>query len=51
VGLQNLKKRIGIINEKYHTDCSLAIIDVSDGHRSGTKAVLQLNLITTYQKT
>jgi LytS/YehU family sensor histidine kinase len=51
MGLQNLHKRIGIINEKYNTGCSLAIIDVSDSNHSGTKAVLQLNLITTYQNT
>jgi hypothetical protein len=51
MGLQNLHKRIGIINEKYNTGCSLTIIDVGDSNRSGTKAVLQLNLITTYQNT
>lgn len=52
VGLQNLQKRIRIMNEKYNTACSLDLMDLADGNgnSSGTKAVLQLNLLTTYQK-
>jgi two-component system LytT family sensor kinase len=52
VGLENLKKRIRIINEKYDTDCSLHIQDLSElvDQKEGTRAVLQLNLINTYQK-
>jgi LytS/YehU family sensor histidine kinase len=52
IGLENLKKRIRIINEKYDTDCTLHIEDLggqedSDG---GTRARLQLNLINTFHK-
>jgi len=47
VGLENLRKRIKIINEKYDTDCSLEIIDMKETDRSdkGTKVVLRFNLI------
>ncbi|MBE7173927.1 MAG: histidine kinase [Williamsia sp.] len=47
VGLENLRNRIKIINEKYHTDCSLHITDLKESgiNGSGTRAVLQLNLI------
>lgn len=49
VGLENLKKRIKIINEKYDTDCSLEIMDLAEESKSrrGTRVVLQLNLINT----
>jgi LytS/YehU family sensor histidine kinase len=52
VGLQNLQKRIRIMNEKYDTECVLAITDLAnEGHSgSGTRVVLQMNLLTTYQK-
>ena len=47
VGLENLRKRIKIINEKYNTDCSLEIIDLKETGRSeqGTRVVLRFNLI------
>jgi LytS/YehU family sensor histidine kinase len=47
VGLENLKKRIKILNEKYEIDCSLAIIDLreSNGEGNGTKAILKFNAI------
>ena len=47
VGLENLRKRIKIINEKYDIDCSLEIIDMKETDRSdkGTKVVLRFNLI------
>ena len=47
VGLENLRKRIKIINEKYDTDCSLEIIDMKETDRSdkGTRVVLRFNLI------
>ena len=47
VGLENLKKRIKIINEKYDTDCSLEILDLGDENKSrrGTRVVLQFNMI------
>lgn len=46
VGLENLQKRIKIINEKYDIDCSLEIIDLKDldTYKSGTKAVLGFNM-------
>ena len=47
LGLENLQKRIKIMNEKYKTAGSLDVTDLSDEdmNRSGTRAVLQLNLI------
>ena len=47
LGLENLQKRIKIMNEKYKTACSLDVTDLSDEdmNRSGTRAVLQFNLI------
>ncbi|HEU4471371.1 MAG TPA: histidine kinase [Flavisolibacter sp.] len=52
VSLENLKRRIRIMNEKYDACCSLEIQDLSeiDGRRTGTRAVLKLNSITSYQK-
>jgi putative methionine-R-sulfoxide reductase with GAF domain len=49
VGLENLKKRIKIINEKYDTDCSLEIMDLGDEGKSrrGTRVILQFNMINT----
>ena len=48
VGLENLQKRIKIMNEKYDTDCSLQITDLNELglNGSGTRAVLEINLIT-----
>lgn len=47
VGLENLRKRIKILNEKYQIDCSLTIIDVkeSGAETNGTRAVLRFNVI------
>jgi LytS/YehU family sensor histidine kinase len=47
VGLDNLRNRIKIMNEKYDTDCSLEITDLSQngGNHSGTLVVLRLNVI------
>ena len=47
VGLDNLKNRIKILNEKYGTDCTLTISDLSElqNHKSGTRAILQFNII------
>ncbi|MGZ5190846.1 MAG: histidine kinase, partial [Flavisolibacter sp.] len=48
LGLENLQKRIKIMNEKYGIDLSLGIMDLREkgnGQR-GTRAVLQFNLIT-----
>lgn len=47
VGLENLQKRIKIMNEKYNTECSLRIIDLKEAglKPSGTRAVLEFNLI------
>ena len=52
ISLENLQKRIRIMNEKYNTGCSLNIQDLSEvgGNGSGTRVVLELNLLTTYQK-
>lgn len=49
VGLENLKKRIKIMNEKYDTECSLEITDLGDEgkDRKGTRVVLQFNVINT----
>jgi len=47
VGLENLRNRIKIMNEKYQTNCSLQITDLSgiEGKGSGTRAILRFNLI------
>jgi signal transduction histidine kinase len=52
VGLENLKKRIRIINEKYDTDCTLYLEDLAgaDSKEQGTRAVLSLKLVNTYYK-
>jgi len=46
VGLDNLRNRISIMNEKYHMDCALTITDRSDNghHNTGTQAVLRFKL-------
>jgi LytS/YehU family sensor histidine kinase len=48
VGLENLRKRISIMNEKYRTDCTLTITDVKESGEtgSGTRAVLEMNIVT-----
>ncbi len=48
VGLENLRKRIHILNEKYHTACTLSIVDLQEagGPQTGTKAILELNIVT-----
>ena len=47
VGLENLRKRIKIMNEKYDMNCSLVITDLkeTDKKLSGTRVVLQFNLV------
>jgi len=49
VGLENLQKRIKIMNEKYGTDCSLQIVDLSatGSNTKGTRVTLQLKLMNT----
>ena len=46
-GLENLQKRIKIMNEKYDTECSLEITDLEDicKDRSGTRVVLRFNIV------
>jgi putative methionine-R-sulfoxide reductase with GAF domain len=47
MGLENLQKRIKIMNEKYDMDCSLEITDLEETRlkEQGTRVVLQFNLI------
>lgn len=47
VGLENLQKRIKIMNEKYDMDCVLSITDIyeTDKTGSGTRVVLEFNLV------
>lgn len=47
VGLENIRNRIRMMNEKYNTDCTLEIIDLKEicAECSGTKVILQLNSI------
>ena len=47
VGLENLQKRIKIMNEKYDMGCSLEITDLKESgkNRNGTRVTLQFNLI------
>ena len=48
VGLNNLRNRIKIMNEKFGTGCTLQITDLSDPvkEKTGTCAVLCFNIIT-----
>lgn len=47
MGLENLQKRIKIMNEKYDMNCSLNITDLNEnGHNgSGTRVELEFNII------
>jgi putative methionine-R-sulfoxide reductase with GAF domain/sugar lactone lactonase YvrE len=47
VGLENIRNRIRMMNEKYNTQCTLEIIDLGEiNHEScGTRVILQLNCI------
>lgn len=47
VGLDNLRNRIKIMNDKYDMDCSLTMHDLQeiDGEKHGTRVVLEFNLI------
>jgi putative methionine-R-sulfoxide reductase with GAF domain len=47
LGLENIKKRIKIMNEKYDTNCTLEIIDLKDVDKTkrGTRVILQFNII------
>lgn len=49
LGLENLKKRIKIMNEKYDTNCTLEIVDLKDveKNKKGTRVTLQFNIINT----
>jgi sensor histidine kinase YesM len=51
VGLNNLRNRIKIMNEKYDIGCNLEISDLNElyGEKTGTCAVLRFNVITTKQ--
>ena len=46
-GLDNLRNRIKIMNEKYDTECSLEITDLEDisKDRNGTRVVLCFNIV------
>jgi putative methionine-R-sulfoxide reductase with GAF domain len=48
MGLSNLRNRIKIMNEKYHTGCTLEITDRgdSDKNKTGTCVALRFNIIT-----
>lgn len=47
VGLENLYKRINIMNEKYHTACTLSITDLGEaGEGHGTRVILEMNIIS-----
>jgi len=48
VGLENLRSRIKIMNEKYHMNCTLDIKDLSENniHRTGTLATLRFKILT-----
>jgi len=47
MGLENLRNRIRIMNEKYKTDCTIEITDLAEigSVHSGTRVILELNLI------
>ena len=47
VGLDNLRNRIRVLNEKYNMDCRLTIIDLEEAGEdaSGTRVVLQFDLV------
>jgi sensor histidine kinase YesM len=47
LGLDNLRNRIKIINEKYDMNCTLDIIDLSENnnHQNGTVAVLKFKIM------
>jgi ligand-binding sensor domain-containing protein/putative methionine-R-sulfoxide reductase with GAF domain len=51
VGLNNLRNRIKIMNEKYDIGCNLEISDLNElhGEKTGTCVVLRFNVITTKQ--
>ena len=48
VGLENLRSRIKIMNEKYDMNCTLDIRDLSENniHRTGTLATLRFKILT-----
>ncbi len=49
VGLENLRNRIKILNEKYGANCELAILDLSELHHNakGTRVTLQFKITNT----
>jgi len=48
VGLENLRNRIKIMNEKYNMNCTLDITDLGENniHRTGTLATLRFKILT-----
>lgn len=46
VGLENLQNRIRIINEKYNVRCRLHLLDLCNEGGCGTRAVLEMNLLS-----
>lgn len=48
VGLENLRNRIKIMNEKYDMNCTLDITDLGENnvHRTGTLATLRFKILT-----
>ena len=48
VGLNNLRNRIKIMNEKYDAGCTLQIVDLHDldKNKTGTRATLQFNIMS-----
>ena len=51
VGLENLRRRIRFMNEKYGTSSGIGIEDLSETEgRQGTRVILQFHIITTLQK-
>ena len=47
IGIENIRERLHVLNEKYKMNCSLTITDKSDlsaGKRSGTLAILSLTI-------
>lgn len=47
VGLENLRNRIRVLNEKYNMDCTLAITDLNETNPAltGTRVTLQFDLV------
>ncbi len=50
-GLETLRNRIKIMNERYNMNCSLDITDIGEinSDQTGTMAVLRFNMLTTFK--